>query len=55
MFILKIAKVNILIFLTALCVLWDFSSLIRVKPGPSAKKAQSPNHWPAREFPQCSN
>ena len=24
----------------------------RIKAGPSAVKAQSPNHWTAREFPQ---
>ena len=30
---------------------WE--SLAGIKPGPSAMKTPSPNHWTAREFPHC--
>ena len=29
--------------------------LPRIKPGPTAVKAQNPNHWSAREFPAIPN
>ena len=31
--------------------LWDLNSQPGIEPAPSAVKAQSPNHWTAREFP----
>ena len=34
--------------------LWDLSSKSGIAPGPSAMKAQSPNHWTFREFPHLS-
>ena len=38
-------------FWAMLNALWDLSSLTRDLTGPSAVKAQSPNHWTAREIP----
>ena len=31
--------------------LWDLRFQPGIEPGPMALKAQSPNHWTAREFP----
>ena len=33
---------------------WLSGSQPGIEPGPSAVKAQSPNHWAAREFPEHS-
>ena len=38
-------------FLDVLHSLWDHSFQPGIEPGPMALKAQSPNHWTAREFP----
>ena len=40
-----------LLVLAAPCGLWDLSPRRGIEPRPSAMKAQSPNHWTAREFP----
>ena len=35
------------------CGLWDFSSLTRIGPAPSAVKAWNPTDWTTREFPSA--
>ena len=38
--------------MTALCGLWDPSSLTRIEPVLAGVRVQSPKHWTTREFPR---
>lgn len=47
-------RFKVFFFLAALHSSWDLSSLTRNRTQALAVKAPSPNHWPAKDFPEES-